>query len=271
MLKLLLLFALKVTSPDELTCSDSVREMMAPRDLYIAGVEQEGMMLMAAQGQIVYLNGPGVSSVKAGVVKKVVRPEGKVRDPITGAPMGVYYRDIGTIHIEAVQQDSATARVLVSCQEMLKGDVIAPYSAKVAMQFDGNLSNELTRLPQNGLISSIILAKDDARELAAGNFCFIGLGKRDGVAPGDRFTAFRPNPSFDSGDMVAGRSKASSSYSSVRDWLYRFRVNELLRQRQLPPVILGDIVIVDAGDSVSTGKIINSLSEMHLGDLIVKR
>jgi hypothetical protein len=258
-------------SPGDMICTDSVKEIIVPKDLYVAGVEQEGMAVLTTQNQIIYLNGAGISSLKPGAIQKVVRPEGKVRDPITGASIGIYYRDIGTIQIEAVQQDSAMARVLVSCQEMLKGDVVTPYSAKAAMQFDGNLSNELTQIPQNGLISTIMIGKDDVRELAVGNICFIGLGKRDGVASGDRFTAFRPNPKFNARDMDVSRAGTAAAYSSVRNWLYRFKLNELLRQRQLPPVILGDIIIVDAGESVSTGKVINSIMEMHPGDLIVKR
>jgi hypothetical protein len=45
----------------------------------------------------------------------------------------------------------------------------------------------------------------------------------------------------------------------------------LLHERKLPPQILGDIVVVETGDRTSTGKIVNSLSEIHVGDLIVKK
>jgi len=34
---------------------------------------------------------------------------------------------------------------------------------------------------------------------------------------------------------------------------------------------LGDIVIVDAGDKVSAGKVVSSLVEMHPGDSVIKR
>ena len=39
----------------------------------------------------------------------------------------------------------------------------------------------------------------------------------------------------------------------------------------LPPQILGDIVVVETGESTSTGKIVNSLSEIHIGDLVIKK
>jgi|WetSurMetagenome_2_1015567.scaffolds.fasta_scaffold398582_1 hypothetical protein len=271
MLTLLFLFAFKVVTPGEIACSDSIKESAISADLYIAGVEHEGEAVFAAPGRIVYINGAGASSLKVGSIQQVIRPEGKIGDPNAKAKMGFYYKDIGTIQIEDVHKDSAKARVLVSCQEMLKGDVVTAYSQKAAMQFDGDLSNKLTQIPQNGLISSIVLGKNDVRQLSTGNICFIGLGKRDGVAVGDRFTVFRPNPKFKSSDMVAAKTGASRSYSEMRDWFEQNELNEMLRQRHLPPVILGDIIVIDAGERVSTGKIINSLLEIYPGDLIVKR
>jgi hypothetical protein len=271
MLTILFLFALQVTSPAEMACLGSVRNLTVPMDLYIAGVELEGTSTMASQGQIVYLNGPGISLLKAGTVQRVIRPEGKVKDRSTGEHLGTYYRDIGTIRIEAVHEGSATAKVLLSCQAMLKGDQVIPESQRSAVEFADILSNALTAIPQNGLFGSVLMGKEDTQELSAGQFCFIDLGGRDSVKAGDRLTVFRPYPSFNPRDMATAGTGANLSYSSARDYAYRYKMNSLLRRRTLPPQILGDIIVVEAGDSVSTGKIINSLMEIHPGDLVVKR
>jgi hypothetical protein len=45
----------------------------------------------------------------------------------------------------------------------------------------------------------------------------------------------------------------------------------VLHNRVVPSHVLGDVVVVQAGDRVSAGKVVNSLSEIHLGDLVVKR
>jgi hypothetical protein len=240
-------------------------------DLYIAGVEEEGTLTMSTAGQILYLNGPGVASLKTGTVQRVIRPEGKVRDPISGAKMGIYYQDVGTIQIEAVEQESATARVLTSCRAVIKGDLVTSHSAKPGIEFSGNPSNALTSIPQNGLVSMILLGKEDTKEMVAGNVCYIGLGGRDGVRAGDRFTIFRPYPEFDSHDMIVGKPRSSTSYVSARDLTYQSKVRSLLSKRKLPPQVLGDIIVVEVGDGVSAGKIINSLFEIHIGDLVVKR
>ena len=253
-----------------MACVGSIQEMTVPEDVYVSGVEGEGIETIATPGQILYLDGPGVAQLKVGTVQRVVRPEGKVRDPRTRTALGTYYKDVGTVQIEAVYEESATARVLLSCEGMLKGDAVIPSEPRVAVEFNGALSNDVTPVPR-GASSWILLAKDDLRALGAGNICFIGLGRRDGVKAGDRFTVFREHPSFNSQDMETVGTDTESSYSPVRGIIYRFRMNSKLRDRQLPPKILGDIVIVEAGERVSTGKIINSMSEIMPGDPVVKR
>jgi hypothetical protein len=267
MLTLLLLLALQVTTPGEMSCVGSVLDFAIPADLYVGGAEQEGTMALTIQGQLVFLNGPRVRLLKVGEINRVIRPEGRIHDPLTGNGLGVYHTDLGTIRIEAVNQDSATARVVYSCQGVSKGDIVVPFTPKPVTTFDGDLSTPLTPIPEKGVFSSVLLGKDDLRYLAAGQFCFIGRGWRDGVKPGDRFTIFRYYNSFDDKDMTVANAGAASSYSHLRNG----SMNSLLRKRKLPPKILGDIVVVDVGDKSSAAKIISSLSEIYPGDLVVKR
>jgi hypothetical protein len=271
MLTLLILFALNVATPGEMACVGSIQKSTVPMDLYIAGVEQEGTVTLAEQGQVVYLNGPRVPHLKAGMIQKVIRPEGKVHDPSTGTRLGIYYLDIGTVQIEAVYQGSAAARVLLSCQGMLKGDLVIPDTPKPGVEFSGTLSNDLTSLPKDGLVSTILLGKSGTRELGAGDFCFIGLGGHDGVKVGDRFTVFRSYPAFNPQDMTSSGEGTNAAYSRMGGLEYRDKMEGLLHKRILPPQILGDIIVVEVGDGVSAGKIINSLLEIHPGDSIVKR
>jgi hypothetical protein len=270
MLTLLLLFAFQVVTPGEMACVGSIQESRLPEDVYIAGLDQEGAMTMATPNQILYLNGPGVSNLKIGAVHRVVRPEGSVRDPLTLFKIGTYYRDIGTIKIEAVGKGSAAARVTLSCQGMVKGDVVIPSTPRSAISFSGRNSDAITSIP-SGLSSTILLGKDDMRELVAGHFCFIQLGTRHGVKPGDRFTIYRQHPSFDPKDMDTVGTGANATFSSIRSGFLHHSLNSALKERTLPPKVLGDLVIVEAGEGISTGKIINSLSEVHTGDLVIKR
>jgi hypothetical protein len=271
MFKLLLLYALSVANPGEMACVGSIQDSMLPLDIYVAGVKMEGIATLGAQGQILHLNGPKVSTLKPGVLQRIVRPEGRVRDPLSGDKLGFYYIDVGTIRIDVVEQDKAKATVQMACHGVLKGDLVIPFAPKPKVEFDGSMSTELTPLPDHGLVSSILLGKEDVREMGNGHFCFLGLGSRDGVKPGDRFTVFRAQPKFDPKDMATSGTSHARSYSSIVNYAYRFDLNLLLQKRKIAPQILGDIVVVEAGESISTGKIVNSNAEMHIGDLIVKR
>jgi hypothetical protein len=271
MLTLLLLFAFQVASAREMACVGSIQEMKVPEDVYIAGVSDEGTSTIASPGQVIYLNGPGISALKAGTVYRVIRPEGRVRDPKTSLRVGTYYKDIGTIVIDSVETKSAAARVMTTCNGMMvKGDVVVPNTPRSAVEFSGDKSNALTSV-KGGLTSSILFAKDDVKEMAAGTFCFIPLGRRDGVKPGDRFVVFRSYPSYNPQDMNVLGISADSTYAPARSRMYRYKQESALRGRTLPPKILGDIVIVEAEEGVATGMIINSLSEIQPGDSVVKK
>ncbi len=269
---LILLLALQVANPNEMACVGFVQDAVLPSEVYIAAVENEGKFAFAVQGQLIYLNGPMAASLRVGDIRRIVRPEGKLRHPSTGSGLGIYYQEIGKIRVEKVGLKSATGRVLLSCQPMLKGDLAVPELPKAAVQYSGDLSNELTEIPEEGLVGPIVLGANDIRQIAAGHFCFIGLGRRDGVKAGDRFTVFRPQPAYDRKDWSFAVTGAHTGYSPIRNsFEYRYRWDILLHARTVPPQVLGDIVVVDVGDRVSAARVVNSLWEIRPGDLAVRR
>jgi hypothetical protein len=270
MFTLILLFAMQVATPKEMACIGSVREETISADVFISGMKEEGKTTLASDGQVVFLSGPDVASLKVGAVQRVIRPEGKVLDPSTRAPLGMYFKDIGTIKIETVEKEYATAHVLSVCQPMIKGDLVIPSVRKSAVAFNGALSNELTAItPEH--VSSILLGKDDSQILATGQICFIGIGGREGVQVGDRFTIFRSYPLYNPRDADAAGSREFLSYSKDGVNSYQKEIAPMLQTRTLPARILGDLVVVEVGQGISTAKIINSNTEITPGDKIVKR
>ncbi len=255
MLTLILFFAMQVATPGEMACGGAILDFSMPADLYVAGSADEGAVLSITQGQILYLNGPRIPFLKTGDVNKVVRRMNRVRNPLTGQISGVYYKDLGSIRIEAVDKNHAVARALFSCEAFAKGDLVFPNTPKALVYFSGALSNPSAPIPESGVVGPILQGMSNNRILSAGQLCFFGRGWRDGVKAGDRFTVFRADAAPDKID-----SGATEEASGV-----------LRQKRRLPPRILGDIVIIDAGDTTSTAKIINSLSEIFPGDLAIKR
>ena len=205
-----------------------------------------------------------------GEVYAVAREEGLVNDPQTLERVGTYYKQLGTVRIASGGKDSAVGLVLMSCQPIIKGDFLVPFEPKPPVDFSGQLSNHLTPLV-DGLSSHIILAEDDLREMSSGDICYIAAGSRDGVKAGDRFTIYRHQPPFDPLDLLVAGKQGNASYRKILGNAHSGMITEKLGARSLPPKVVGDIVVWEVGETTATARIVNSLSEIHLGDLVIRR
>jgi hypothetical protein len=259
------------TTPSEMRCVGLIHESELPQDILVAGSEDEARVTHLTEGALAYVVGPGVSSAKVGTTYQVVRPEGRIRDRNTNSIVGIYYKEAGTIRIDAVHAANATGTVTSSCGAIFKGDLLVPLRPKTGSVFSGTMSNRLTEHPSDGVASSILVAKDDRREMGAGSFCFIGVGAREGVKIGDRFTIYRPQPGFDRKQLIVNAPHSMTTYGKFQTPIYEAKIVEVLKKRNLPPRVMGDLVIVDVAETTSAAKIMNSRSEVHLGDLVVRR
>ena len=261
----------QIVSSSEMSCIGLIRDTHIPADVFIAGTREEGANALAAEGELVYLNGPALSTLKSGEKYRVVRPEGTLRDRQTRDEMGIYFKSLATVRVERVETGSAVAVILNSCQAIAKGDLVVPATPRIPVEFKGELSNRLTGFPEQGLTSVIILGEDDVHELATGQFCFIKAGSRDGVKPGDRFTVYRLPIPFQLQDLVVNGVGRMRSYQKVNVATYDPQLIEILRERKIPPRPVGDIVVVEAGETSAAARVINSLVEIHPGDIVVRR
>jgi hypothetical protein len=260
--------AMQVAGSVELRCLGFMSAAPVPHDLFISGTYEEGISALGHQGTIVYLGGPGLANLKPGANYAVIRLKGEIR--LGEEETTNLYSELGTVRIESVDAASAAAFVVVSCQPFHKGDLVVPPVERKTVEFHGSLSNRLTPFPDDSLVSTILMGQDDLRELADGHFCFIGVGEREGVKTGDRFTVYRHAPPFDRKDVnVAGQGRSRD----YRMWRpdQDSALMESLKGRGLPPRPLGDIVVVDVGSTTATGRIVNSLAEIHPGDIVARR
>ena len=268
---LTLTMLLQIVTSSEMSCLGFIRDTRIPPDVFVAGTREEGVAALAVAGQLVYLNGPGLSNLKPGENYRVVRPEGTLQDRDGRGEMGTYFKSLATIRLERLDGESAVAVILSSCQPIAKGDLVVPATPRLPVEYKGERSTRLTPFPADGLSSVIILAEDDLRELATGQFCFIMAGLRDGVKPGDRFAVFRLPPPFQTSDMTVTGVGRLRGYQKMNAANYDPQIIEMLRDRKISPRPIGDIVVVEAGETSSTARIVNAMAEMHPGDIVVRR
>jgi hypothetical protein len=259
----------QVLTPGETVCLGFISDNPLPMNIYLVGTEEEGLHFLATQGSLVYLNGPGVSSLKKSESYRLVRAEGEIRDPVRKRAAGVYYKEVGIARIENPGSNVATAVITAACQPIMKGDLLLPLKPIVSVTYKGKLADRSTPF-EAGLTSTILLGHNDVRMLGTGQFGFIGLGTLEGVQDGDHFTVYRPQPPFDPFYMTTERSPYAS-YGPVEGGDYNSRVAQLMEERKLPPRPLGDLIVVDAGNHTAAVKVINALYEIRPGDLVVKR
>ena len=256
---------------DDSACLGFIDRSLLPMNVFVAGTESDGFSSLAEQAELVYLNGPGLESLRAGGIYLVIRAEGYVKHPETRKPLGIYYRELGTVRIETKAPQSASATVLTSCQLIMKGDLVVPLEQRPAVQITGKASDRLTQVPQGGISSLVVLGLDDRRELGAGHFCFIGAGSRDGVRAGDWFTVFRAQQRFNPQDLSVAGSGKGRTYSKVLSGLHKLEVTSTLKGRDLPPMVVGDLVVLRVSESTAIAKVVSSRSEVHVGDAVVRR
>ncbi len=276
--------------PNEMTCLGFINPSLLPIDIFVSGVEEEGLATFVMESSLVYLSGPGLKNAKAGDVFRVVRPEANIRDRLTQQLIGHYYKELGTVRIEATRPGGATGTVVLSCNLMFKGDLLLPLASKALVKFTGDKSTRLTPYPDGGLATSIVLGKDDKREMSEGNVCFLPVGAREGVKPGDRFTIYRLQPPFDAKDLIVntahvrsnvegmsvggartGAVRSSTDYQTTMSGRYKGELIQKLTEREIPHRVLGDLVVLEVGETTASAKIINSRTEIHIGDIVVRR
>jgi hypothetical protein len=259
-----------VATAGELKCLGFIHETELPPELIVSGTQEEGRMTVASEGTLIYVSGSGIASTKVGESLQVVRIQGKVREPHTRASLGVYYREVGSARIEALRGESAIARVTMGCDVIYKGDLLLRMSDIHLVPQPAVVSNILNPPSTTGVSTSIVLGKDDSYSMAAGDICFIGLGKAAGIKAGDRFTIYRVQPRFDSKDLIANHAHSNTSFEKVSG-REMAKLSKTLSERKLPHQVLGDLVVLNVSCTTSSAMIVSSQREVLLGDLVIRQ
>ena len=212
----------------DLYCSGWIDEQHEPAMLKIAGAELE--KIMQAHDDIVYLNQGRSQGVQAGAEYAVVRPDHKVVHPATKEPVGVYTQRMGHVRVLCAQENTATAVVVSSCEDIRPGDELLPWKELQSPMMDHVPPMDRCAEP-SGLAQGWVIdgGPDALLSVGGGNLISTDLGPEDGIRPGSLLTIYRDN-----GD--------------------------------LPRKVLAQGVVLSVDSKTSTVKVITSRVEVHRGD-----
>jgi hypothetical protein len=272
-----------VATGNDLYCAGFINAVPTPNYFQIVGAEEEGTKTQFGQGDVVYLNAGTKQGVEPGLLYTVVRPQGSFRSPFAHTSgernLGVYTQELGVLRVFAVQETTATARIVFSCGVIQFGDLLRAYEERRAPASD--VSQPLPRYqPLKGKGDGrIVLQRDGHETIGPRDVVYIDLGKNQGVQTGDRFTIFRRTPDDakivrDNDDEIRPRESGGYQSDTFKGGKYSMDAPRKGRQAvkndrpQIPAKIVGELVVIAVQGKSATAIVTRTTQEVHTGDWV---
>ena len=182
--------------------------------------------------------GVGVNAnvvLKPGDRLAVVRPAQRLIHPRTGLPISRVLYILGLVEIKEARDRVVMGRVSYSCGAMSIGDLVMPYTPA---QFpEGKIAQ-----PTQRSVEGVVLDSMRGEQLIGMlQVVFLDVGAVQGVGPGDVFGIYRPSPPV---------------------------VNAAGAVLAVPPVRLGEAVVIRVTDRTATAAVTTSALEVQIGDQV---
>jgi len=191
-----------------------------------------------ATGDILYISGGRAEGLSPATVFTVVAPGRPIIHPLTGGVFGRYYSYRGRVRILSVQETTAIAEIVHTCDPVLVGQFLMPFEPE-PVPLDRVTAMRPVNFPANpeSLQEApvILTSDDDIVSLGQDHVVHIDQGSDQDVTPGDVYTIYRMN------------------------------------RPGLPPVVLGELAVLSVHPRSSVAKIIRSRYPIYVGDRLERK
>jgi len=260
----------------DLYCAGFINKQVLPNSNYVAGGLQTPNTTKFVTGDIIYMAGTGYTAGAQYAILRELKDQNryevfpgqkKVLDA-TGQPYG----EIGRVRIVDTRNKTAIAQVEYSCDPVNPGDIAVPFAEKPSVSFHPPLRFDRF-VPNTGKLSGrIVLGKDFDSVLGTGMKVYTNVGSNQGVKVGDYFRTFR-SYATDLKDPVDSLSFAASTAEDTQkrppsvegNWMTKTK-GPNIHVADLPRRAVGELVIIGVTPTTSTGMIVFSLEDVHVGD-----
>jgi hypothetical protein len=260
----------------DLYCAGFINKQVLPNSNYVAGGLQTPNTTKFVTGDIVYLAGTGYTTGAQYSILRELKDQNryevfpgqkKVLDA-TGQPYG----EIGRVRIVDTRSKMAIGQVEYSCDPVNPGDIAVPFAEKPSVSFHPPVRFDRF-VPSTGKLSGrIVLGKDFDSVLGTGMKVYANVGANQGVKVGDYFRTFR-SYSTDLKDPVDSLSFSASTAEDTQKrppsvegtWMTKTK-GPNIHVADLPRRAVGELVIIGVTPTTSTGMIVFSLEDVHVGD-----
>jgi hypothetical protein len=157
--------------------------------------------------------------------------------------LGRPYDRTGIIRVVKVTPQGAIAKVVFACDGITVADIALPYVPQTIPQYNPSIRPSRFAL-SNGKLTGVIVAASYADiYLAEGSIGFLNIGRRNGVAPGQRFRIF---PIF--------RDNLPQDLQGIKP------------KGATPLETVGELVVLRVREKSAIGIVVRSLRQIAVGD-----
>lgn len=268
----------RMSSPSalDLACAGFVSKSLVPNSRFVAGGLQTPNTTKFVMNDIVYLTGTGYELGKSYEIVRELQDVNryemfKGQDAMLKA-MGQPYSELARVRVIDVRNKLAIAQIELSCEPLGPGDTVMDYQEKPAIAFHPPVRFDRFQ-PSNGKTSGrIVLAKDFDGMLGTGAKVYMNVGANQGVKVGEYFRAYRAYESDLENPVDSLSFKASTAEDtqkappSIEQAMFTKNNGPVIHVRDMPRRALGEVVILSTTPTTSTGMIVFSLEDIHVGD-----
>jgi hypothetical protein len=262
----------------DLYCAGFINKQLLPNADYVAGGLQTPNTTKFVTGDLVYLAGTGYALGSQYTILREMRDQNRYESfpgqkkmlSETGQPYG----EIGRVRVIDMRGHMAIAQIEYNCDPVNPGDIAVPFAEKTMVAFHPPARFDRFLPPTGKLSGRIVLARDFDSVLGTGMKVYMNLGANQGVKIGDYFRAVRRYEA-DLKDPVDSLSFKASTAEDTQKRPPSFEGNFMTRTKgpnihvaDLPRRGVGEIVIISVTPTTSTGMIVYSLEDVHVGDAV---
>ncbi len=197
--------------------------------------------------------------LKRGDRFSIFRAEDKVKHPITGKTLGYAVNIVGELEVTSIGAKTAAAIILNATDVIRIKDRIRP--------FEPTVKTIRVMKGKNPVVGYIVYSlqgeknEEEAPMIGENDVVYIDRGYADGVRVGDVFDVLQLREEYNKGKLKA---------EEYQKMLESNTVTEELSAKGIiyPPDVIGQLVILNAGEFTSTAVVSRSNSNITLGDMV---
>ncbi|HLP61689.1 MAG TPA: OmpA family protein, partial [Candidatus Deferrimicrobium sp.] len=191
-------------------------------DLLISGaVEMDSRRENYTEGDMMYINKGSSSGIKEGDIFLIIQEGEKVKSPINGQKLGLLYWQKSLAQVTCLYETSAMVVLRNSCHPVNIGDILIPFKTRPTI-FKKKIDYKRCMLP-NAVSGNVVFTS------------FFMTTKRVNVGPEEYVT-------IDMGKALVEEGNFVLFYT--------------IHKKDIPPVIIGSGIIINAENSNSTVKVL---------------